>query len=94
MNSFPHRRPLEQGSKQPRYPHVTYLHSKVGILTTTSVHPYIALPSIITSTSTMSTPSADRQANLDQTLTSVISLLENEQTLKKVYNLLPTLVLC
>jgi len=31
---------------------------------------------------TMST--SERQSNLDQTLTSVISLLENEQTLKKV----------
>jgi hypothetical protein len=27
---------------------------------------------------------SDRQSSLDQTLTSVISLLENEQTLKKV----------
>lgn len=27
---------------------------------------------------------SDRQANLEQTLTSVISLLETEQTLKKV----------
>lgn len=27
---------------------------------------------------------SERQSNLDQTLTSVISLLENEQTLKKV----------
>jgi hypothetical protein len=32
----------------------------------------------------MSTSTSERQSNLDQTLTSVISLLENEQTLKKV----------
>ena len=42
---------------------------------------------------------SDRQSSLDQTLTSVISLLENEQTLKKVcscslLNLFRRIVFC